>query len=332
MNQENLKNRMSTISVSRCIHLLGGLRAGTGHDGQLIIHPMGTPFRPVPVVTVSISDQKQYVDYFRSIGLDMIGFEKIHTDRGYTHSAWHGWDPDAMSAEEDLNYIWPGLANAYRQEGDPEGDRLSRNVTFGLRAITVRLRDISEAYCAQTVMALCFGHKPGIRTKNLETIDVFLSLNSFLVEMGVLRDYLAAFVAVKRFGRYDITKMAKLRNVCKEYGNDPIARHILKICNRDGTDGWLAKLSGLRDYIVHEAPISSRTAFSGVSVQECIVESHRLPMVELKISLPDSSDVQVDALVHCLELYRKMLKLARYVAVSSGQQPKTIHLTDADLR
>lgn len=37
MNNPLPKIKTSTINVHKCIHLLGGLRAGTGRDGQLII-------------------------------------------------------------------------------------------------------------------------------------------------------------------------------------------------------------------------------------------------------------------------------------------------------
>jgi hypothetical protein len=322
------KVQTRTVSVGRCIHLAGGLRAGTSPNGKLIIHVLGTPLRCGPLVEIQVAPQNQYVRFFRSIGLEMIGHESISTDGGYTYARWLAWDPEAKSVETDVDYIWSGIANALKHQSDCDGEEAARNVKFGLRAVSSRLRDISDAYGSQDTIAFCQGHEPGTRFKNLDTLDLFLSIHSFLVEMGALRDYLAAFVAKKRYGISDVAKMVPLLKYCKGHSDDPIARRIIEICDEDASGGWMARMSKLRNIIVHVAPITSRTSISCVTSQACKIGEVSLPTVYLGVQLPNAGEAEVDALAHCVALFRNMFSFARLVALESGVLPRPIKLTD----
>jgi hypothetical protein len=326
----NSKIKINTVGVSRFIHLLGGLRCGTSTNGKLQIHVLGTPLKPSNVIQMDITEQRHYVRFFRSVGLDMVGFEDISSDKGYTSSTWHAWDPDAKSIETDIDYIWSGIANAFRNAADYEGCELARNTVFGIRATSSRLRDISEAYGNQNTFAFCHNYQPNIRFKNLDTLDVFLAIHSFLVEMGILRDYLATFLAKKHFNILNVSRMAKLRERCATMNADPVAQRVVSICDKNSEGGWLGQLSDLRNLIVHSAPITSRTSIAAMTTHRCKIEDSSLPQVYLGITIP-ASEREIDALRHCLDLFRKICELARYVASISGIRPLPFRLTDNDL-
>jgi hypothetical protein len=150
--------------------------------------------------------------------------------------------------------------------------------------------------------------------------------------MGTLRDYIATYVAQKRFGINGVARMSALFKRCKERSDDPVAAEIIAACDKAHTTSWLAHMSTFRDHIVHVAPITSRTGNKGFMVRNCQVGEYMLPTVYLIVSPPGESSSQEDALNHCLTLYRKMLTFSRHVAGHSGVIPKPFHFTDADLR
>jgi len=327
----NSKIQVAHVNVARCIHLVGGLRAGTSPNGKLHIQVLGTPLKSSNIVEIGITEQRHYVRYFRSIGLDMVGFEDMSTEKGYATSLWHAWDPDAKSIETDIDFIWSGIANAFRNRADNEGYDVSRNIIFGIRAVSSRLRDISEAYGNQSTFAFCHDYEPNIRFENLDTFDVFLAIHSFLVEMGVLRDYLATFLAKKLFEIPKVDRMAKLHKRCTKMTFDPVAQHIVNICDKNLADGWMAQVSHLRNLIVHSAPITSRTSLAALATQQCEIGPHSLTKVYLGITIASPISREIDALEHCVDLSRKMWKFARYVASVSGMRPQPVTITDDDL-
>jgi hypothetical protein len=319
---------MSTISVSRHIHLTGGLRAGTNKDGKLTVYPFGTTTVKSPIVTLNILKQREYVGFFRSIGLDMVGFENMHTDaQGFTHAKWLAWDPAATAPQEDLHIIWMGIVNAYRRKGEYDAVLAASNVTFSLQATAYRLRDISEAYTHQNVYALCHSYAPGTFFKNYDTMDAFLALHSFLVEMGALRDYIAQFLVKVRFDFPKITSMSALWRKCRGVEGDVIANEIVRICDKSSADAWMATLSALRDRVVHVAPISMGVDFSSVVATRCNIEDMQLPSVYLGLTVSDS---EVDALTHCVGLFRQMADFLRLIAKNLDVRPRLPTLVDVD--
>lgn len=332
MNVRASKVTTGTMTATDHLHLLGGLRSGTGKDGKLIVHPVGTPLRQVPVLSVNVMDKGQYVGFFRSIGLDLIGVEEFHVKDGYTYSSWRSWDREQKSLETDLNFIWGGLANAYRENGDAHAAVQCANVNFALRAVSQRLKGISDAYAAQNAIAFCSGKKEGLWFKNTETIDVYLAIHSFLAEMGTLRDYIAAYVAQNRFKIDNVTRMSVLFKRCTNLTDDPVADEIVAACDKTRPASWLAGVSAFRDHTIHVAPITSRTGGRGFAVRNCRIGEHVLPTVYLNVSPLGEGSGEEDALSHCLTLYRRMLTFSRLVAEHSGVSPKPFHITDADLR
>ena len=318
------------VEVSRVMHLDNGVVAATGPDGRLFFSVAGVKYS----LAVNVTDQRAYVGTFRNLGADFVGHENLHNENGYMHSRWYVFDPNANKPTKDLNFIWPGIARALDKKNDSLS-KISKNIVFGVRAISLRLRDLSTAYQGQCLYATLNDVDYGRRFGNLDTFDVFLSIHSFLVEMGVLRDYLASFVAGHRYNRPNINKMSTLCRHLRKHGKpDASAKHLLDICDPDNAKGWLAQLSALRNMVVHSNPISATSEQWWMSVKEFKIGTQSLKSIYYGMppTPKAAANDRTNALSLCVSLTREMLNLARRVASESHIVPEALHFTDSDLK
>ena len=131
-----------------------------------------------------------------------------------------------------------------------------------LRVCDWRLREISEAYSNQLLARLKQkDFKIGTRFEDGFTWLTYLSLQSFLVDACILRDYLSEFAAEYIYKplidlkNQRITAMAALKKKVLNKISDPdtLTKELEMAA---GENGWLTLLGNYRDLVVHSAPLA----------------------------------------------------------------------------
>ena len=316
------------------LHLLGGLRAWTDPSSQLVVQPTsdGKSFK-FPATNASM-----YVDTFRKIGTDLIGWERISLASDHQSSMWHVSDPNqgeagplALPADQ-----WSAISHAARRKGQIQLAETARNISFSLQTSSLRLRDISREYGRQNLIAVRSGYKEGTRFSNVETFELFMARHSFLVEMGSLRDYLARFISTSVLPGLRTDSMWKLcKKLRRVAPSHPVGREVLRICDERRPDGWMARLGRFRDVIVHETPIRSIGPSTRLTVKASLVGEHTFLLMDLGIPsdpVDRTNKSYVDALTHFRVMIVDMLQFARFIAASSPVPPEIPQFEERDLR
>ena len=140
-------------------------------------------------------------------------------------------------------------------------------IAFEMRACSLRLRQLSEAYNVE-LWSLCeqqqfFSGK----IETLNSFSIYLETHDLLRELCTLRDYLAEFVAnfvlKSSLNTDDKIYLMSMASLIKQIGkakvkDNSIASELCEITN-EGEGGWLAKLSAYRDLVVHYVPLGQST-------------------------------------------------------------------------
>jgi hypothetical protein len=330
----NSKLKQTQISVTHELHLSGGLRAGTERSGRLFIGP--TCDRECLILPVN--DTHQYIRKFNSYGLDMIGYEEVSVQNDLRHSMWHFSDPNNTTPSNPLSDgidIWSCLGNTALSKGHHELGTLARHISFTLRVASFCLRDISRQYSFQNQFAVDNNKAENAKFTNVEVFDLSMAIHSFLVEMGSARDYLAQFIARFILPGTDADKMSRLcQKLMKSKPKHQITKLVLQVCDRQNKQGWMARLSELRNRIVHAEPIRSIAESQFLKAGRISIEHKQLVVIYLGIPMDpcdDKCQSFVDALASSRDFFIKMLQFARSVANSSPLPAEVLKIPEKDL-
>jgi hypothetical protein len=322
--------KVRMVSVIKLIHLDFGLRAGIGKDGHLIVHLMNLPGSySFPGI-----EWKDYRRFFARSGVDIIGVEELSEENQIPTSHWSFYDPHARNIESSISYLRSGLVNAARKAGSELDFVLAKNIDFSLRAMEYRLRDVSISYGDQLSHSVAAKVKPGGEFADTDTLNLFLNVHSFLAEAGTLRDHLAALLACRVYLQPKVRKMSVLREyIGKCTARQAIGEEILQICDRTSQAGWLARMSKMRNHIIHVAPVSAFSEFAGMTMSRVDVSGIELPALTFEVPFDlilAPKGPRADLLKVCVQMARNMLLLTRHVVLASGITPEPLHFTDAD--
>lgn len=186
---------------------------------------------------------------------------------------------------------WSFIAHsAFRQSNGQLWDVASR-ISHQLRVCDWRLRQVSECYRDQLHAKVRRNEfKQGRRFKDGFTWLGYLSIQAFLVDACVLRDYLAEYRALiltqsgeKQF-KGKITRIASLK---KQFlSKDSLARPVDREL-QDSTEpgGWLHALGNYRDLVVHYAPLAS-AGRSLYAICEAVPLDGETTLPSIKLPIP----------------------------------------------
>jgi hypothetical protein len=320
------------------LHLLGGLRAGTHEDGYLVIFP--TTDGKV-LAWKSVTDTRGYHRAFRQFGTDLIGHERHTTVSGkQPQSFWFQFNP-GKRREYDVADHWSAIAHTSRQAGNLDVADLAKHVAFAFRVSELRLRGCSREYACQNDYAVVEKIKPNGRFWNFKSFDLDMALHSLLADMGTARDYLGHFISrhVLREDKpsdsmaklYDRAKRSKLTISERTHGD--LIEKILQICDPGSAEGWMARLSEFRNIIIHRAPIGSIANEHYLTAKTLRAKDNEAFQIFFgiprdPISAPNVD--YVDALMHFLDLFRRLREFGYMVADATDIAPTMLHLTDRD--
>ena len=162
-------------------------------------------------------------------------------------------------------------------------------IAHQMRVCSWRLRQVSEAYreqlCAKVDKETL---STGDRFEDGFTWLAYLSIQAFLVDACVLRDYLSEFYALHLCPdpafllSGPITSMGTLKKRVLDKIKSPDAEtSMLKTATADG--GWLHKLGSYRDLVVHCAPLAKAKGPLFAVLEELPFKDGALPAIRLPI-------------------------------------------------
>jgi hypothetical protein len=272
--------------VGRIFHLTGGLRATNWFSADVDFEPntldgkflrlhsktFGGTFAELESMGLSIIG----VDFYTST-LEVEG--RLPPQWRSHHSPTKGWPCDEAAIE------WRQIAHAaFSKKQGRLWDNASR-IAHQLRACQWRVREVSEAYKNLLVTREWNKFKVGNRFKNGFSSLAQLTMQSFLIDACILRDYLAEFAAyfiyLSDTGE-PIKKLTTLGSLKKfilkrELRKDPLTLYLTG-AGEDG--GWLKELGDYRDLIMHSAPLAHGDSISFVVEEAFLLPDNRqLPLI-----------------------------------------------------
>lgn len=362
--------RDSQWLASRVVHLLGGCRAYNGFDPVLEFRPTQTSGRTAQ------STIRGYYTLFtdlENMDLGVVGADfnsGLREAKIFLPADWRTYHASSGSNWACSNEIdrWAQIGNAgYRSKNIALWD-IARRISHQLRVCSWRLRQISECYREQLHAQTISGrYKAGNWFEDEFTWLGYLSIQAFLVDACVLRDYLAEFYALYACseplvarGASPITSISGLlkkgvlsTSVCA----NPVTKE-LKLATDE--DGWLYLMGAYRDMVVHCVPL----ARAEVSLYALNTELHVrgvgvLPSISLPLpanpaaikksrakqehllTLQDDLEsfaqvskggvASADGLAYAYTCIDNLTKLANQLATYSPLPPEIVSLSDEDI-
>jgi hypothetical protein len=261
---------------------------------------------------------------------------------------------------------WENLSNAAYTKNDFCFLELARRIQFQITSSSWELKRISDAYAQELKTSCCLNeYKNGTRFESQNSLFIYISVHSFLSNIGTLRDYLAEYIASYLLKEIlqgkRITKMASLASELRKLPDKsmPIISEILSATSHDNENGWIAELSDYRDLVVHYAPVAYASHRSFLTQKSLFLGDNEVPGVffplpsnpfELrkkrsKGSLHENigawleysagrtlSDSDKDSLNYCHEVLFRICFLAMQLAGFAPYKPEIKTIGPSDLR
>lgn len=264
MNATSTNREQNKWPAARIFHISGGVRAFNAFDGGLLIQTPNLEGTHLNFVT---PDYYSAVDVLRrGLGLQVIGADFFVDQSSFEGKSPVNWKSLYSPGKHEAHCSsqadqWSFLAHSAFKQSDPSIYDVSRRISHQLRVCDWRLRQISEAYQDQLRYRMRESFKSGQRFRDQLTWAGYLSIQSFLVDACILRDYFAEYFARLRVKAGDLPSdkifraAAGLSNYLgKADPNIPLVKLLL---DATSSGGWLQVLGRYRDLVVHTAPLES---------------------------------------------------------------------------
>lgn len=239
------------------------------------------------------------------------------------------WTPidDPNSGEMQAADLWRGISHNAIAAEDSRYSELSSYIAFSLTAASVRLRDASDHYHSQLLLAVEDNRQPGDRFSNVPMLDIQIAFHSVLSELASARDYLAALIAYTLGAPGKIDAMNRLvdwlsQSAQSEHGSHPIVQAIANARDRDGSDPWLYHLTEYRNQALHKRPFGQSSAARWLVYNVMATEGFAVPFISLPVDQSPLETTVGEALHQFVYLFRKMNHFLRLCA-SKSKYPST---------
>jgi len=277
---------------ARIIHLVGGCRAINnfspivefapntleGKVGQFKIGAYGAIYNSLKLLNIGI------------IGVDF--YSHILEVEGSVPPNWRSFHQIKNTSwpVEEISQKWRNISHAAFKNKNGQLWDIGSRIGHQLRVCNWRLREISEAYSNQLNARVKLNDfKVGQHFEDGFSWLTYLSIQSFLVDSCILRDYLAEFASefvykdIIDTGNCKITAMGPLKKKIssKIIDNDYFIQELRQETSKNG---WITLLGNYRDLVVHSAPLAQaeRRLFS-VCDKLIINENGSLPIIRSPI-------------------------------------------------
>ncbi len=248
----------------RVVHSRGGIR---------LVNEYGPPVKILPIskngkiATFEIPTYAALLDSSKQINVPVIGVEFYsYADQfeGKDIPEWRSYcktSKNVWSNEEGVQ-LWSDIGTGAHKAKNGRLWDLGSRISQQLRVSAWRLKELSNSYNYQLLSIIDengFCHEK--KFMNGFTWLCYMSIQSFLVDVCILRDYLSEYAANFVFENLagtklpNITTLSGLRKHMLNKGKleDPLFIELQQITENDG---WLKMLSAYRDLVIHSAPLA----------------------------------------------------------------------------
>ena len=259
MKQEN-----ENWPATRIVHLIGGCRAINNLDPIVYFDP---PVIEGEKSQFQISKYGVIYHCLKMLGISIIGvdfFSHVLHVEGSIPPDWRSYHQTKNTSwpVEEIAQKWRNIGHAaFKQKNGSLWDIGSR-IGHQLRVCNWRLREISEAYRNQLFAKVQRKEfKVGQSFEDGFTWLSYLSIQSFLVDACILRDYLSEFMSeyiykdMVDLGNLKITSMGAFKKKVLNKINEPDS-FTQELKQETSNDGWITLLGNYRDIVVHSAPLA----------------------------------------------------------------------------
>ena len=271
----------------RRIHLLGGLTA-FDNGSQSVYIGIGIER---PLIQFPRPPYAEIYGHLIKINLPVVGAEFLDEQsiKRLRSPDWWCASPRAGFRQKDEFRAWSAIRHAAQRDGRSDvADAAARCSTY-LDLLGIRLLELSTAY--NDMLREWHAGRNEI-DENLLHSSTFMrhidaAIHAFLADAASLRDLTAAIVWRFILGEQEqVTTLGTFLKKAKAHG-EPLA---IEICAAGQDGGWFKILSGLRDQIVHVAPMGSQQSdhscrIKAVRCNEGVV----VPALHYAISSPEGS-------------------------------------------
>jgi len=329
---------MPESTITRIVHLQGGLRAVDVRSDQVFVQLHGTKrFLHFPTPAYA----NLYVS-LKKLGFEVLGVEFV-TQRPYAAPDWWYAPPEGQFKLMTASRAWGEMRHLAYQEQKADVVDISKRCTALLELLGIRILQMSNAYNGAYLAQAGNGSLPeGCLFDNTYVPHIEAAIHAFLADATNLRDLLFEFVSKyvlrDRSGSWSF-KEFKRHPKLSEY---PVAVELIEA----GSNGWLKRLTDLRNDVVHVAPIGAHHSFpscctrkvclpdggtihflsyglvDGASVKSAATDSVGIENDELIISelqeYKSQLDASDDALKYAWITLGKLIELAEAARTASG--------------
>ena len=220
-----------------------------------------------------------------------------------------------------------------------EIERLAQSISLSLRNMDMSVEQIAKFYNEELADCMTAGLLEGQNSGTTRSQILYAQVHSFFMHLGAARDYLATLIGF-RLGK-DLQKKDSLARLVDVLVIDDFTKDdLLGIFARHGyirkkptsaakveLDGWLAKVTDLRNLLMHKRPYGAR--FAECSGQAVAVDAtNGLYRYTRPIVLDDH---EYDVLDILLQHYQTACALFFECAEQSGLNTAMLTITDADI-
>lgn len=248
----------------RVVHSKGGLRIINEYSSLVKIYPHVLDENQV---TFNIASYHDFFPITQTYKLPIIGVEFYIDSRHFEGNELPEWRVfSSMSSNPWMNndgaQLWSDIATSAYKHKYGELLDISLRISYQLRVSAWKLKQISVSYHNQLR-----GKIKNKTFKNNEQFDdsftwlCYLSIQSSLVEMCILRDYLSEYTAHCVFNNLlsdtssRIATFSSFRK-CILNKNQLDDALFLELKQISEGSGWLKNLGEYRDLVVHSAPLT----------------------------------------------------------------------------
>ncbi|MDX9987589.1 hypothetical protein [Thiothrix unzii] len=342
----------------RVVHSIGGIRLINEYEPIVKIHPHAISGKSA---SFNIPTYHSLFLRIEEVGLPIIGVNfYTYSDQfdGKELPEWrsHYKTSKTVWCNEDSIQIWSNIGTSAHNSKNGKLWDLGSRISQQLRICSWRLKELSESYHSQLISVAGnaeFGEEQ--RFMNGFTWLCYINIQSFLVDVCILRDYLSEYAASFVFHAEiddtspNITAISGLiKHVLKKKTlDDPLFSELNQITS---DNGWLRKLGAYRDLVVHSAPLA-RAEKKLFAIRKTIkIPGGEIPSIccpmpknpkEISASrangsmfadfdeqfskyvgIGDKCDEHIDGLEYCHQILGQISDLSYKLALKSPVEPK----------
>ena len=248
----------------RVVHSAGGIRLINEYESIVKIYPHAISGKSASFNTPTYHSLLHKIE---EIALPIIGvnfYTYSEQFEGKDLPEWRAYYKGSKTVwcNEDSIQIWSNIGTSAHGSKNGKLWDLGSRISQQLRICSWRLKELSESYHSQLIsVADKADFSKEQRFMNGFTWLCYMSIQSFLVDVCILRDYLSEYIASFLFqaelddASPNITAISGLiKHVLKKKkSNDSLFSELNQITS---DNGWLKKLGSYRDLVVHSAPLA----------------------------------------------------------------------------